>query len=53
MIIEWIVIEFIAGNRDKKFALINLSLNFCETTRNNNKVILENLVEVHNSKRNN
>ena len=31
----------------KKFALINLSLNFCETTINDNNVILENLVAVH------
>ena len=31
----------------KKFALINLSSNFCETTINDNKVFLENLVAVH------
>ena len=31
----------------KKFALINLSLNFCETTIHDNKVLLENLVAVH------
>ena len=30
----------------KKFALINLSLNFCETTIYDNKVFLENLVAV-------
>ena len=29
------------------FALINLNLNFCETTIYDNKVFLENLVEVH------
>ena len=31
----------------KFFALINLSLNFCETTIYDNKVFLENLVAVH------
>ena len=31
----------------KNFALINLSLNFCETTIYDNKVFLENLVAVH------
>ena len=31
----------------KNFALINLSLNFCETTIHDNKVFLENLVAVH------
>ena len=35
----------IIGN--KNFALINLSLNFCETTIYDNKVFLENLVAVH------
>ena len=30
----------------KKFAIINLSLNFCETTIYDNKVFLENLVAV-------
>ena len=30
----------------KKFALINLSLNFCETTICDNKVFLENLIAV-------
>ena len=29
------------------FSLFNLSLNFCETSMNDNKVILENLVAVH------
>ena len=31
----------------KNFALINLSLNFCEMTIYDNKVFLENLVAVH------
>ena len=31
----------------KKIALINLSLNFCETTIYDNKVFLENSVAVH------
>ena len=31
----------------KNFALVNLSLNFCEKTINDNKVFLENLVAVH------
>ena len=31
----------------KNVALINLSLNFCETTIYENKVFLENLVAVH------
>ena len=31
----------------KNVALINLSLNFCETTIYDNKVFLENLVAVH------
>ena len=31
----------------KNFLLINLSLNFCETTIYDNKVFLENLVAVH------
>ena len=31
----------------KNFALIKLSLNFCETTIYDNKVFLENLVAVH------
>ena len=31
----------------KNFALINLSLKFCETTIYDNKVFLENLVAVH------
>ena len=31
----------------KNFALINLSLNFCETTIYDNKIFLENLVAVH------
>ena len=31
----------------KNVALINLSLNFCETTIYDNKVFLENLVTVH------
>ena len=31
----------------KKFALINSSLNVCETTIYDNKVFLENLVAVH------
>ena len=31
----------------KNFALINLSLNFCETTIYDKKVFLENLVAVH------
>ena len=31
----------------KNFAVINLSLNFCETTIYDNKVFLENLVGVH------
>ena len=31
----------------KNFAVINLSLNFCETTIYDNKVFLENLVTVH------
>ena len=31
----------------KNFALINLSLNFCETTIYDNKVFLENLVAGH------
>ena len=35
----------IIGN--KNFVFINLSLNFCETTINDNKVFLENLVTVH------
>ena len=35
----------IIGNKD--FALINLSLNFCETTAYDNKVFRENLVAVH------
>ena len=30
----------------KNFALINMSLNFCETTTYDNKVFLENLVAV-------
>ena len=40
--------EFIAGNhREQNIALINMTFNFCETLRNENKVILENLVAVH------
>ena len=40
--------EFIAGNhKEKIFALINLSLDFCETSRNNDKVILKKLVVLH------
>ena len=31
----------------KNFALVNLSLNFCETTIYDNKLFLENLVAVH------
>ena len=31
----------------KNFALVNLSLNFCETTIYDNKVFLKNLVAVH------
>ena len=31
----------------KNFALINLSLNFCETTIYDDKVFLENLTAVH------
>ena len=31
----------------KKIALINLSLNFCETTIYDNKVFLENIIAVH------
>ena len=31
----------------KNIAIINLNLNFCETTINDNKVILENLIKVH------
>ena len=31
----------------KNFALINMSLNFCETTIYDNKLFLENLVAVH------
>ena len=31
----------------KNFALINLSIDFCETTIYDNKVFLENLVAVH------
>ena len=41
------VIEFIAGNHIKEnFALINLSLNFCEMTIYD-KVFLNNLIAVH------
>ena len=31
----------------KNVALINLSLNFCETTIYDNKIFLENLIAVH------
>ena len=31
----------------KKFALINMSLNFCETATYNNKAFIENLVAMH------
>ena len=43
-----IEIEFISGNhREQKFSLVNLSLNFCETTIYDSKVFLENLVAAH------
>ena len=43
-VIENSLREFIGS---KNFALINLSLNFCETSIYDNKVFLENLVAVH------
>ena len=43
-VIESSLLEIIGS---KNFALINLSLNFCETIIYDNKVFLENLVAVH------
>ena len=43
-VIESSLREFIGS---KNFALINLSLHFCETTIYDNKVFLENLVALH------
>ena len=43
-VIESSLREIIGSNN---FALINLSLNFCETTIYDNKVFLENLTAVH------
>ena len=43
-VIERLLREIIES---KNFALINLNLNFCETTIYDNKVVLENLVAVH------
>ena len=43
-VIESSLLEIIGS---QNFALINLSLNFCETTIYDNEVFLENLVAVH------
>ena len=43
MVIESSLQEIIGS---KNFALINLSLNFCETTIYDNKIFIENLVAV-------
>ena len=43
-VVESSLLEIIGS---KNFALIDLSLNFCETTIYDNKVFLENLVAVH------